>query len=134
LAFVLETASAASRTTYAGFAREIITPRNIQLTKIIPLRFGSNRCTIVRMTRVVMKQKPTAGALRAASRLQSDLDLLQSTAELIDQETGLRELMDIFETIIGEAGDLIESRSPELLAQARAALWRFSDDTPRQSE
>ena len=86
------------------------------------------------MTRVVMKQKPTAGALRAASRLQPDSDLLQSTAELIDQETGLRELMDIFETIIGEAGDLIESRSPELLAQARAALWRFSDDTPRRSE
>jgi hypothetical protein len=38
---------------------------------------------------------------------------LQSTAEIIGRETGVRELTDILENIITEAGDLIESRSPE---------------------
>lgn len=82
----------------------------------------------------VAKHKPTAGALRAARQLQKTSGLVESTAELIDRETGLRELMDIFETIIAEAGDLIESRSPELLEQARTALRRFSDEALRQAE
>ena len=86
------------------------------------------------MTPGANKKQPTAGALRAARRLQPDSDLVESTAERIDQETGLRELMDIFETVIAEAGDLIEGRSPELLAKARAALRCFSDDTPRRAE
>jgi hypothetical protein len=43
-------------------------------------------------------------------------------------------LTDILENIITEAGDLIESRSPELAAQARAALRRYADETPRQAE
>jgi hypothetical protein len=34
----------------------------------------------------------------------------------------VREVLEILENIIAEAGDLIESRSPELAAQARAAL------------
>jgi hypothetical protein len=46
----------------------------------------------------------------------------------------VRELADILENIITEAGDLIESRSPELAAQARAALRRYSDEAPRQAE
>jgi hypothetical protein len=58
----------------------------------------------------------------------------RSTAELIDRETGVRELADILENIITEAGDLIESRSPELAAQARAALRRYADEAPRQAE
>ena len=82
----------------------------------------------------VMKHKPTAGGLRAASQLQPDSTLLESTAELIDRETGLRELMDVFEAIIAQAGDLIESRSPELAAQARATLRRYNDESPRQAE
>jgi hypothetical protein len=53
---------------------------------------------------------------------------------MIDRETGLNELMDIFETIIAEAGDLIESRSPELVAKARAVLRRYNDEALRQAE
>jgi hypothetical protein len=67
------------------------------------------------------KYEPTAGALRAAKRIHN-LSLLQSTAELIDRETGVREVLEILENILAEAGDLIETRSPELVAQARAAL------------
>jgi hypothetical protein len=46
----------------------------------------------------------------------------------------VREVLEILENIIAEAGDLIECRSPELAAQARAALWRYADETPRQAE
>jgi len=55
-------------------------------------------------------------------------------AELIDRETGIRELVEMLENIIAEAGDLIESRSPELVAKARAALRHFSDAAARQAE
>ncbi len=78
--------------------------------------------------------QPTAGALRAALDLQPNPALVDSTAELIDRETGLRDLMDIFEAILAEAGDLIETRSPELVAQARATLRRYHDESPRQAE
>jgi hypothetical protein len=44
------------------------------------------------------------------------------------------EILDILENMISEAGDLIESRSPELVAAARTALRRYSDETPRQAE
>jgi len=77
------------------------------------------------------KHEPTAGALRAAKQIEHNPSFLQSTAELIDRETGVRELTDILENIITEVGDLIESRSPELAAQARAALRRCADATPR---
>jgi len=77
------------------------------------------------------KHEPTAGALRAATQIEHNPSFLQSTAELIDRETGVRELTDILENIITEVGDLIESRSPELAAQARAALRRYADATPR---
>lgn len=78
--------------------------------------------------------QPTAGALRAAGHLQSNPALVASTAELIDRETGLRELMDVLEAVVAEAGDLIETRSPELVAQARATLRRYHDEAPRQAE
>ena len=59
---------------------------------------------------------------------------LQSTAEIIDRETGVRELVEMLENIIAEAGDLIESRSPELIAQARATVRRYADEAPRAAE
>jgi hypothetical protein len=81
-----------------------------------------------------MKHEPTAGALRAARAIQRDALLLKSLPELIDRETGIREVLEILENIIAEAGDLIEARSPELAAQARAALRHYADEAPRQAE
>ena len=86
------------------------------------------------MTPGPMKHKPTAGALRAARAIQQEASLLKSLPELIDQETGVRELLEILENIISQAGDLIESRSPELAAQARAALRHYGDETPGRAE
>ena len=78
--------------------------------------------------------KTTDGALRAAKHIERDPSFVESTAEIIDRETGVRELVEILENIIAEAGDLIESRSPELAAQARAALRRYADEAPRHAE
>ena len=86
------------------------------------------------MTPSVRKPKPTAGALRAASHIELDPSQWQSLAELIDQETGVREALDILENIIAEAGDLIESRSPELVAHARAVLRHFGDEALKEAE
>ena len=80
------------------------------------------------------KHKSTAGAQRATKHIEQDPACHESTAQLIDQETGLRELVDVMEEMIAEAGDLIESRSPELVARARAALRHSSDESPRQAE
>jgi len=80
------------------------------------------------------KHKPTDGALRAAKQIEHNPSFLQSTAETIDRETGVREVLEILENIVSEAGDLIESRSPELVAKARAALRRYADEAPRQAE
>ena len=84
------------------------------------------------MTPDVTKHKPTAR--RAAGHIEQDPFRRESTADLIDRETGLRELVDIVEEIIAEAGDLIESRSPELVARARDVLRQSSDESPRQAE
>ena len=70
--------------------------------------------------RPAAKHEPTAGALRASRAIQRDASLLRFLPELIDRETVVREVLEILENIIAEAGDLIESRSPELAAQARA--------------
>jgi hypothetical protein len=86
------------------------------------------------MTPATRRAKPTDGALRAAKVIERNPSFIESTAEVIDRETGVRELVELLENIIAEAGDLIESRSPELVAQARAALRRYSDEAPRQSE
>ena len=80
------------------------------------------------------KHQPTAGALRVVGAIQQDASLLTSLPELIDLETGAREVLELLESIISEAGDLIESRSPELVAAARAAVRRYSDGAPRQAE
>ena len=86
------------------------------------------------MTPRVMKHEPTAGALRAARAIQQDSPLYEAIPEIIERETGVRELVEVLENVISEAGDLIESRSPELAAQARAALRRYADEAPRQAE
>src|SRR5215831_5421417 len=80
------------------------------------------------------QQNPTAGALRAAKAIQNKQSDLALLPELIDRETGVREVLEILESIIAQAGDLIESRSPELVAMARAALVRYSDEAPGQAE
>lgn len=80
------------------------------------------------------KHKATDGALRAAKQIERNPSFVQSTAEIIDRETGVRELVEMLENIVAEAGDLIESRSPELVAQARAAVRHYADEAPRQAE
>jgi hypothetical protein len=86
------------------------------------------------MTPRAQRIKPTAGALRAARAIKNDASLLKSLPELIDHETGVREILDILQSIIAQAGDLIESRSPELVAAARAALTRYNDEALGQAE
>ena len=86
------------------------------------------------MTPRAPNQNPTAGVLRAAKAIQSQESHVTSFPELIDRETGIRGILEILESIIAQAGHLIESRSPELVAEARAALKRFSDEAPRQAQ
>ena len=80
------------------------------------------------------KLNPTAGALRASRAIQRHASLIKSLPELIDRETGVREVFEILQSIIAQAGDLIESRSPELVAEARAALRRYNDESLGQAE
>jgi hypothetical protein len=86
------------------------------------------------MTPARRHAKPTDGALRAAKEIERNPSFIESTAEVIDRETGVRELVEILENIIAEAGDLIENRSPELVAQARAVLRHYGDEARRQGE
>ncbi len=86
------------------------------------------------MTPTTHKMKPTAGALRAAKAIQHDASLVRSLAELIDRETGVREILDILQSVLAQAGDQIESRSPELAAAARAALTRYNDEATGRAE
>ena len=86
------------------------------------------------MTPRAQKLNPTAGALRASRAIQHDPSLLASLPEVIDRETGVREVLEILQSIIAQAGDLIESRSPELVAAARAALTRYRDEALGQAE
>src|SRR6266478_4001523 len=101
--------------------------------KAHPLAFAVKQAQHLRMTPGVQKHKPTAGALRAASKILQDTSLLASLPELIDRETGAPEILDILENIIAEAGDLIESRSPELVAHARAVLRHFGDEALKEA-
>ncbi len=86
------------------------------------------------MTPGMVKYEPTAGARRAAKKIERDSSFVESTATLIDQETGVRELVEVLEQILGEAGDLINGRCPELAARARAALRSSDDGAPRHAE
>jgi hypothetical protein len=103
------------------------------LPECYPLAFAPQQAEHLYMT-PAMKHEPTAGALRAARAIERDASLLKSLPELIDRETGVREILEILENIIAEAGDIIESRSPELVAQARVALRRYADEAPRAAE
>jgi hypothetical protein len=46
-----------------------------------------------------LKHKPTDGATRAAKQIERNPSFVHSTAELIDRETGVRELADILEKV-----------------------------------
>ena len=86
------------------------------------------------MTPRAQERNPTAGALRAAKAIQNQESQITSLPELIDRETGVPEILEILESIVAQAGDLIESRNPELVAAARAALKRYNDEASRQAE
>ena len=107
--------------------------RIIELPCHHPLAFALRQAHHDHMT-PARKHEPTAGALRAARAIAGETSLLRALPELIDRETGVREILELLESIIAEAGDLIESRSPELVAAARAALRRYADDAYRHAE
>ena len=86
------------------------------------------------MTPAPRKTKTTDGAHRAAKQIEHNPSFLQSTAEIIDRETGVRELADILENIITGAGDLIESQSPRARRPSPRRLRRYADEAPRQAE
>lgn len=86
------------------------------------------------MTPRAQRVQPTAGAVRASNAIQQNANVLNSLPELIDRETGVREILEILQNIIAQAGDLIESRSPELVAAARAALTRYHDELLGEAE
>ena len=88
--------------------------------------------------------KPTQAAMRTAASIAKTIaahfgeappsSMVAYIASIVDRQTGLREIVELLESIIAEAGDLIESRSPELVAQARAALRHYGDEAHRQAE
>ena len=86
------------------------------------------------MTPRAQNMRPTAGARRAAKAIHRDGGDLKSLPEVIDRETGVREILEILQSIVEQAGDLIESRSPELIAAARAALTRYNDEALGKAE
>jgi hypothetical protein len=100
----------------------------------LSLAFGLRQAEHLHMAVRAQTTKPTAGALRASQAIQQNGALLASLPELIDRETGVRELLEILQSIIAQAGDLIENRSPELVAAARAALARYDDEALGEAE
>jgi hypothetical protein len=98
----------------------------------LPLAFRLKQVEHLHMKPRAQQQNPTAGALRSAKAIENHELHLTSLPELIDPESVVR--LEILESIIAQAGDLIERRSPELVAAARAALKRCSDEAPRQAE
>jgi len=86
------------------------------------------------MTPRAQRKKPTAGALRASAAIERNAALHTSLPEIIDRETGVREILDLLQSMVEQAGDLIETRSPELVAAARAALTRYNDESAGEAE
>ena len=86
------------------------------------------------MMPVAVKPRTSAGAARAAKSITTDPTRASQLAELIDRETGLSALADVMEEILAEAGDLIDSRAPELVAAARVALRYSGDPEPPRAE
>src|SRR3954453_7902822 len=102
-------------------------------SRMRPLAFDVREAEDFRMTPRAPKET-TAGTRAVASAIQGESANDASVPELIDRETGMREVTEILESIIDQAGDLIEQRSPELVAKARAALNRYSDHAPGRAE
>jgi hypothetical protein len=102
--------------------------------KELALAFRLRGVQYLGMTPAPIKHKVTAGAWRAASHIEPNQALRHSIAEIIDQEAGLEDLLELLESIIAEAGDLIEGRSPELVAHARAAIRTYGNANARQAE
>jgi hypothetical protein len=69
-------------------------PRALQPPLQIPPEEAQHLC----MTPNRPKSQPSEGALRAAKRIERNSSFVESTAELIDRETGLGELVEILET------------------------------------
>src|SRR5260370_10254527 len=99
-----------------------------------PLHSDAHRRKMFSMAPSVIRHQPTEGAMRAARAIQHDPLLLESTAEIVDRETGMRELIDLLEQILAQAGDLVSGRSPELAAAARAAVLHTGDRPPGLAE
>ena len=94
---------------------------------------GSNRQSILIDDQSTKNASHSRGAARGQGD-PTDPSLVGSLPELIDHETGVREILEILQSIIAQAGDLIETRSPELVAAARAALTRYHDEALGQAE
>ena len=105
----------------------------MQAKSILGEKRGAVRHFYATVIRGEVSDANVQGYLRAASQIEANSSRLE-TAELMDRETGLRDLVDILERILAETGDLIVSRSPELAAEARAALGRSGDPKPGPAE
>ena len=100
---------------------------------VSPLLSGSDNGASSYDTQSTRNEAHRWGAARVQS-IQQNGALLTSLPELIDRETGVREIFEILQSIIAQAGDLIESRGPELVAAARAALTRYNDEALGEAE
>lgn len=86
--------------------------------------------------------EPSQAALRAATTISQSMagqvgeappsSMVAFIGTTIDRETGLRNMVDVLEKILAQAGDLLESRSAELVVQARAALRHSAEPAPRE--
>jgi hypothetical protein len=69
--------------------------------------------------------KPQPAHCAPLLKIEPNPRLRQSIGEVIDQESGLRDRLELLENILSQAGDLIESRRPELVAYARTAIRHY---------
>jgi hypothetical protein len=75
------------------------------------LQSGLEKRSISPMTPAPRKVKITDGALRAAKQIERDASFVESTAEIIDRETGVREVVEYWKT---------SSPKPAILSRAAA--------------
>jgi hypothetical protein len=68
---------------------------------------------------------PLVAPLRFAIQIERSPSFVVSTPEIIDRETGVRSSSKSSRAFIAEAGDVIESPSPEFVAQARVDVRRL---------
>jgi hypothetical protein len=67
------------------------------------------------MTPATRSAKPTDGALRAAKEIDRNPSFIESTAEIIDRETGVRELADNWRTSLPKPAILLKAAAPNSL-------------------